>query len=267
MTNQNASTEITTTTGQSVAERAAAAVAMPKISAGDLALPQLMVAQSTTRAVQDGLVKPGALFVTIDRDDPEPKTLFTPGAKKLPVGIVLNITRWTHWNFTRDDGTTAYGEVPEGHEVPEEAVDYTRVQYNLVLLVPAYSDRLPVLLKLRSTSTAIARRIMTEARIVEPAPPWSFGFKLSTLQRQNDKGRWFVPQAVPTKISDEEITKAATIALAVNANQPEPESEIPLDDSDLAKPTPWEVGEAQEKAADAAEKAKLDAKYGDTLPE
>jgi len=85
------------------------------------------------------------------------------------VATILNVSRWSWWRFKRDDDTTAYGEVPEGADVPDD-VRYTRVQYNLVCFLPAYSERIPVVWKLRSTATNIAKRIITELQMAAPAP-------------------------------------------------------------------------------------------------
>jgi len=53
--------------------------------------------------------------------------------------------------------------------------------------------------------------------------------------RQSDEGRWSVPQAAPTKVSDAEASKAAAMAILVNAGRTDPEvdADLPADTSDL----------------------------------
>ena len=89
--------------------------------------------------------------------------------------------------------------------VPEDA----QLAYTFVLLVPEYDPELPVSLMLKSTGTQTAKKICLAIKRAEPAPPWSVAFRLTTVARQNDRGRWHVPQAISAEADPKHVEQAA----------------------------------------------------------
>jgi hypothetical protein len=195
--------------GLSIADRAAALMpyqrAAETIGAEDLAIPRMTVAQSTSAAVQDGLVPSGAIYVASDANDPEPVIVHKPGAE---TGVVIHpITLRKQWAYNDEAGDFRLADYL-APDVPEDA----QLAYTFVLLVPGYDPELPVSLMLKSTGTQTAKKICLAIKRADPAPPWSVAFRLTTVPRQNDRGRWHVPQAISAEADPMHVEQAAALA-------------------------------------------------------
>lgn len=192
-----------------IAERAAELMpyrsAAETIGAEDLAIPRMMVGQPTSGAVQDGLVASGAIYVGSDANDPEPVIVHKPGAK---TGVLVHpIALRKQWACTDEAGDFRLADYLAA-EVPEDA----QLAYTFVLLVPEYDPELPVSLMLKSTGTQTAKKICLAIKRAEPAPPWSVAFRLTTVPRQNDRGRWHVPQAISAEADPKHVGQAGVLA-------------------------------------------------------
>jgi hypothetical protein len=181
------------------------------IGSDDLALPRLNVAHAVTAAVQDGLVPAGALFVSYEAADPEPKILYRPGEED---GVTIHVlgTRkvWAYRNA--EDDRFVIVDRPHDMALPpvEEAQD-AQAGYEFAVLIPCHDLRLPCSWLVKSSAMACGKRILTEVARAE-VPIWTMAFSLSTAQRSNDMGRWYVPVAVVTKANPEHVEAAAQVA-------------------------------------------------------
>jgi hypothetical protein len=197
------------TPSPSIADRAAALTphrsAAETIGTEDLAIPRMMIAQATSQAVQDGLVPVGAIYVASDANDPEPVVVHEPGSKS---GVLVHpIALRKQWAYSDEAGDFRLVDyAAEG--VPQDA----QLAYTFVTLVPQFDAGLPVSVMLKSTATQTAKRICLWIKRAEPAPPWSVAFRLTTVPRQNDRGRWFVVQATSAEPDANHVEQAAALA-------------------------------------------------------
>jgi choline dehydrogenase-like flavoprotein len=194
---------------RSIAERAAELVpyrsAAETISAEDLAIPRMYVGQPTSSAVQDGLVPPGSLFVASDALDSEPTMLYKAGDTTGPLIHPIGLRKG--WAFTDENGDFQIADYLAA-EVAEDA----QLAYTFALLVPEFDTELPVSMMLKSTARQTAKKICLQIKRAEPAPPWSVAFRLTTAARQNDRGRWHVPQAASAEADRKRVEQAGALA-------------------------------------------------------
>ncbi len=210
MESQAGITQITSVDhGRSIAERAAELVpyrsAAETISAEDLAIPRMYVGQPTSSAVQDGLVPSGAMYVAADSNDPEPVIVYRLGDE---TGVLVHpITLRKGWAFSDENGDFRVADYVAS-DVPEDA----QLSYTFVLLVPEYDVGLPVSCMFRATGTPTAKKVCLAIKQAEPEPPWSVALRLTTAPRQNDRGRWHVPQAISAEADPKHVEQAAALA-------------------------------------------------------
>jgi hypothetical protein len=196
------------TPSPSIADRAAGLVpyqsASEIIGAEDIAIPRMTVAQATSQAVQDGLVPSGAIFIAQDANDPEPVIVHQPDAK---TGVLVHpITLRKQWVYDEAGEFRVVDYLAE--DVPQDA----QLAYNFALLVPEYDAELPVSLMLKGTATQTAKKFCLAIKRAEPAPPWTTAFRLTTIPRQNDRGRWHVVQATSAEPDAKHVEQAAALA-------------------------------------------------------
>jgi hypothetical protein len=177
------------------------------ISAGDLALPRLQVAHSSTRAVQEGLVPFGALFVNLGADDPAPETLFTPGqTEKGPVVYLL--AKRSVWAYRDEERFVVVGVDQLDGPVPKDAVR----GYEFAALLPAFDSSLPCSWLVKSTALPCAQRMMTVIARARAPHLWSVAFELSTLPRASERGRWYIPVASKVPAKPKHVQAAREVA-------------------------------------------------------
>jgi hypothetical protein len=173
------------------------------IGPDDLLLPKLFVAHSSSRVVQEGLVPFGALYVATDAGDPEPALLYEPGDKE---GVRLYLVGSRRvWCF--QDSSERYRVVDARDSELPPSPDAQR-GYDLAVLIPAFDKGLPCTWLCKSSALDTARRIFTSILRSAPDQGWGLAFGITTVQRQNSKGRWFVPQAVQVKADPTEVEAA-----------------------------------------------------------
>jgi hypothetical protein len=173
----------------------------------DLALPQLRIGHSSSLCVQEGDVPFGALYVAYDAADPEPQVLFRPGEK---AGVRVHVLgKRSVWCFN-DEETDKY-TVRDVRESPAPPVPDAQRGYEFAILIPAYDMTLPAVWLVKSSAMACGKRILTTI-MRDGGPPSRMCFELTTVARQNERGRWFVPQAVSVKPQPKHIEAAVTAA-------------------------------------------------------
>ena len=211
-TNTNTETSMTTEETHTSSELVPTAAMTPAyygepIGARDLFLPKLFTAHSSSRVVQEDLVPFGALYVAMDANDPEPRVLYRPGAKN---GVVIHaLGKRDVWTYRDEDDRFRVVNVRDAVLPP--TLDAVR-GYDLAVLVPAYDLDLPCSWLLKSSAMSTGKRILTQVMRAAPAPSWDLAFSITTVQRQNAQGRWYVPQAVSVKAKPEHVHAAAKAA-------------------------------------------------------
>jgi hypothetical protein len=195
-----------------------ASTAASIITADDVALPRIYVGQPVSHSVASGNAKAGSIYAAADAEDPEPVLLYEPGRPGLVIYPLRLVKGWS-LPQAGEFRTFAY----EDPNVPEDAW----LAYHYDLLVPAVDLELPCRFTLSKTGTPTARKINTVIKRHEPRPPWELAFLLTTMPRQNERGRWFVAQAASAKPKPEHVHRAAEIAaLMPAANTTRPAREL-----------------------------------------
>lgn len=198
------------TAGQEIAEQPNGAIAPlsydpgSQITAEDLALPRLYVAQAITNAVQDGAVKAGALFVAQDADDPDPQVLADKGSDE---GVLIHVLA-----LRKGKSISENGELRTFRHDDPAAPAEAWTTYTYALLVPGYETTLPVRWLLTRTGRPAAQKINTVIyRTSGEKPPYESAFRITTVERSNDKGRYFIPRVAPAEATDENVEAAAVL--------------------------------------------------------
>lgn len=174
------------------------------LEARDLALPRLYVAQAITNAVQDGNVKAGAIFVAQDSDDPAPAVLADKGNDK---GVLFHVLALRKGKSISVDGDLKSFRFDDPNAPADAWVTYT-----YALLVPEYETDLPVRWLLTRTGRPAAQKINTALfKTAGVQPPYETAFRVTTTERQNDKGRYFIPRIHPAEADPANVEAAAAL--------------------------------------------------------
>jgi hypothetical protein len=229
------STEIEQVMSTEIEQQSFAELAAEKfreqVSIEDLAVPRLFVGQPTSRAVVDHNVPLGAIYLASAASDPDPVVLYKPNQKK---GVVVHLLGYARVVIYHDDDGS-FRVVPQGSAgVPHEADG----GYQLMLLIPAFDDGMPVSGLFKSSGAAAAKTIITIAARSGLAP-WCTAFELTTQQRRNELGTWHVPIAKAVEAQPAHVEAAETLAQLIGIGRAQAEICSPAeadDDSDL----PWE---------------------------
>jgi hypothetical protein len=179
----------------------------------DLALPRLAVAQSTSRPVQNELVPVGSIYVTHEPEDPDPQVVYTQDRKD---GVVVHVLGHRKaWVYHDDeDRFTVSGRSPGAQIGPSADA---QPAYELAVLVPAFDEQLPCSWLLKGSAMNVGKRVFTAAT-KESVPLFALAWSISTVQRQNERGRWFAPVATPiAKPRAEHVSAAAQAAQLLGA--------------------------------------------------
>jgi hypothetical protein len=175
-----------------------------QIERTDLALPRLYIAQDMHSAVQEGFVKRGSIFVATDSEDPSPDVLSPPGGD----GV-----RFYYLGLRKGKSLSVNGELFTYRYDDPDAPAEAWTTYTYFVYLPAYADDLPVRWLLTRTGRPTAQKINTVlARQAGKGPLHEVAFEVTAFQKQNDKGKFFVPRVQPTEARANEVEIAADLA-------------------------------------------------------
>jgi hypothetical protein len=182
-----------------------------QIGPEDLQLPQVRVGQPPSDAVQEGIVPAGAVYLGHGAKDPEPKVVYKPGAK----GVILHVIGHRKiWAFRSDeDRFTVVDRSPEARVGP---VVGAAPGYELAVVVPVYAQDMPCSWLLKGSAMSAGKRIFTETAKAQ-TPLWALAWSLTTVPRQNEKGRWYAPVVTPAKPRAEYVKAAVAAAELLGA--------------------------------------------------
>jgi hypothetical protein len=202
-------------TGSEVAERgtgtevgALAYDGLSNFSARDLALPKLYKADYTTKSVKKGLVKAGSLFVAVDPDDDDVVVL-SDGSQ--PVVFHVLALRWGKSDDTKGPDNPQ-GELRTYAFDDPAAPDTAWVTYTYAIVVPAYDPDIPCTVLFTKSSRGAAQKINTVSqRLQGQRPLYTEAFAVTTAERHNDQGDWFIYRVNATEAKDADIAAAKVL--------------------------------------------------------
>lgn len=204
------STEVATTEPSSVP----ALITTPavELTADDIALPKVKLGQFMSDHVQEGRVPAGSIFTTLGPDDPDPIVLWEQDGKDLVEFYVLAMRK--------GKSVSEGGELILFQYDDPEAPSDAWVTYNYVIAIPKADDELPYTFLLTRTGKPAAQNLnMVIAKNAATAPAHTLAFSLDCVQRENKKGKFFVPRVKHIEADEEQVKIAAALADKVNAAQ------------------------------------------------
>lgn len=177
-----------------------------EIGAEDVALPRLKIGQYMSDQVKQSLVKPGAVFVSLGSDDPDPQSLWEPGDDE---GVVIHVLGMTRGKSVSEGGELVLFDYNDPDAPPD-----AWVTYNYVVAIPEHVQDVPAKWLLTRTGRPAAQQMNTVlARQAGSKAPYEIAFEVSTAKRENKKGEFFVPRVKFVE------AKKENIEISVNLSQ------------------------------------------------
>lgn len=187
-----------------------------EISAEDIALPRVKVAHSSSQQAQDGLVRMGQIFSAFGRDDADPTVLYDPKEDGDNEGVLFHVLGMRKgWSLNTEDGFQTWADNDPSR--PEEAWR----TYDYFLCLPEVDADLPYRFLFTKSAKAQAQKINLLLKKSAADGPHKLAFRVTTAERSNDKGRWFVPQVKSVPADKKNIAAAETL-LEMVASAPAP---------------------------------------------
>lgn len=184
-----------------------------EITAEDVALPRLYIGQYMSNHVQEKIVAAGDIYVATGADDPEPEVLYDGKGD----GALVHVLSLKKGKSASVDGELELFDFDDPN-APEDAW----VTYNYVIALPEYDYEVPAKWLLTRTGRPTAQRINTvlkknEARL----PAYANAFRVTTAERKNEKGKFFVPQLRHVEANEDDVKIAEALAIMVSGNTAE----------------------------------------------
>lgn len=171
-----------------------------EITAEDVALPRIHIAQFSSKAVQAELVKAGTLFASTSQDDPDPQVLDQP-------------VRFHVLAIRRGKSFSEGGELQRYEYNDPDAPANAWVTYDYTVALPDVDPSIPFKVLLTRTGMPAARQlntILAKGQATQPA--WSLAFELTITDRTNDKGKYWIPQVRQVDPTQDGTNVAAELA-------------------------------------------------------
>jgi hypothetical protein len=157
-----------------------------QLTAEDVALPRLYIGQFMSKAVQEGNVKMGQIYSALSADDPEPRILWTPGEDG---GVLFHVLGLRKGKSIVDGGELMLFD----YDDPNAPAD-AWVTYNYTVALPEVDAEVPHKLLLTRTGRPAALQVNMVLTRGRNKPAFEHAFRLTTAQRQNQKGKFAVAQ-------------------------------------------------------------------------
>lgn len=202
--------------GKAVAEREAPQVPALRptpaleIEAQDIALPRIYIGQYMSKAVQEQIVKAGAIYTATGQDDPNPNVLWNQGDEG---GVVFYVLSLRKGKSIQDNGELVLFDYDDPNAPPD-----AWVTYNYAVAVPSVDEDVPFKLLLTRTGTPAARNInLILKKNAARNPAWATAFSLTAAPRENAKGKFFVARVQQVEANANDVATAESLALMVAA--------------------------------------------------
>lgn len=178
-----------------------------EFTAEDVTLPRIKMAQFMSSAVQDQLVTPGDLFASVGADDPQPTVLDQP--------VLFHVIALRKGK--------SYSESP-GAEL--QRFDYgdpdapagAWVTWDYTVALPEVDPDTPYRMLFTKTGTGAARTVNTTIDR-SGQPHYELAFELTTVQRENAKGKFYVPRPVAVDAKPENVEAVIKLAEHLSSNE------------------------------------------------
>lgn len=177
------------------------------ISAEDVTLPRLAVGQFMSNVVQEGIVKAGSLYLHLGADDADPNVLYDP--KAAGEGVLIHVLGMRKGKSLVIDGQLLrFGA--NDPDAPAEAW----VTYDYFVALPEVDETVPGKFLLTRASAPAAKQINLVLMKGAQAGKASheLAFRVSTLARENAKGKYFVVRVKPVDATPENVAIAQAMA-------------------------------------------------------
>ncbi len=182
-----------------------------EIDSNDIALPRLAIAQFMSDAVQESRVKPGVLFTSLGKDDPEPVVVWDPEDKKASAGLTVHVLSMFKGKSLNVDGELVRWQFNDP-DAPTEAW----TTYNYAIALPELDPELPYKwLLTRSGRPAAQQMNMVIMKNATRGPAHELAFNVTTALRSSPKGKWFVPMVAHVEAKAENVQVADNLAALV----------------------------------------------------
>lgn len=214
-------------TGTEVAERPAAVPALAhtpasEITADDVALPRLYIGQYMSEHVQEGRVEAGCLFTALGQDDADPQTVWSEGDD----GLVVHLLDLRKGKSISEGGELVLFDYNDPDAPPD-----AWVTYNYAIALPEVDDQFPFKWLLTRTAKPAAQQMNTVlTKNAAKGPAYELAFEVTTVKRENDKGKYFVPRVRHVDAKEENVAIAAKQARLVAGGDAEAQADRPADE-------------------------------------
>lgn len=186
-----------------------------EFDAKDIKLPKLKLGQKSSRGVE---VPFGCVYTTMGQDDPEPQVLYKLGDKDGVVFHVVGRRKGMSWTEGGELRSTFYNDP----EAPPEAW----VTYTYTVFIKG-EESLPFdWLLTRSASQAAKQINLILMQHQVRGLGHEVAFELSTKEKENDKGKWVVPQVRVVEADPADIEAAASFARFMGPQPVEPTQKL-----------------------------------------
>lgn len=180
------------------------------ITAEDVALPRLHIGQFSSKAVQAKLVEAGTLYYASGQDDPDPQTIPTPLTFYV-IGLRKGKSIVEDGNLQRYDYLDP--DAPAG----------CNVTYDYSLAIPSVDASMPFKWLLTKSATPAARN-MNLVLAKATRPHWEFAFSAVLAERENPKGKYWIPQVRQVEADKAVIPTVKDLAVMLAPAAPETSS-------------------------------------------
>lgn len=175
------------------------------IDAGDVTLPRIKFGQPNSVAVQDGLVPAFGIYATNGPDDIQPDVLHELDKGEGLLIHVLGLRKGKSLSVDGELHTWAFSDP----SAPQDAW----VTYDYIVCCPEADPEVPYKFLFTRTGAPAAKQINTVLKKNEGrGPAYVTAFRVSTIKRENDKGRFAVPRVRVVDATDEGIQASAKLA-------------------------------------------------------
>lgn len=194
-----------------------------ELTAEDVALPTIKLGQFMSDHVQEDRVPAGSIFAATGADDPDPVVLWEQESSDLVKFHVLALRKG---KSVSEGGELVLFQYDDPNAPPD-----AWVTYNYFVALPDVDSEMPYKLLLTRTGKPAAQQINTVVakNLAAGRAAHTLAFTLDCVQRENKKGKFFVPRVKQVEADEKEVAIAEGLLpmVAQEANAP---TETPSDE-------------------------------------
>lgn len=176
-----------------------------ELTAEDVALPTIKLGQFMSDHVQEDRVPAGSIFSATGADDPDPIVLWEQEQDDLVKFYVLALRKG---KSISEGGELVLFSYDDPNAPPE-----AWVTYNYFVALPEVDQEMPYKLLLTRTGKPAAQQINTVVakNLAAGRAAHTLAFTLDCVQRENKKGKFFVPRVKQVEADEEEVKVAESL--------------------------------------------------------